>query len=68
MSADRPTVLDYEISDDREQIIVAAERGDLQRAVAADRDLDSDEIEELLEEIPSSIAALAEKLRWEGSR
>lgn len=68
MSADRPTVLDYEISDDREQIIVAAERGDLQLAVAADRDLDSDEIEELLEEVPSSIGALSEKLRWEGSR
>jgi hypothetical protein len=63
VETDGPTTLDFDVSEDGSSIIIGAERGDLSIVVESPRNVRTDEIEEILEQLPESIAAVDELAR-----
>jgi predicted metal-dependent TIM-barrel fold hydrolase len=55
-----PTVLDYDVDQDADRIIIGAERSDVSVVVETPREIDEEELAEILEEIPDSVAVVDE--------
>jgi hypothetical protein len=58
-----PTVLDFDVDDDRERIMIGAETDDVSIVVETSREIDPDQLRALLEDVPDSIAVVDELLK-----